>query len=210
MKIVDGKVFLSASDLSTHIACPQATFLNLEEAKGLRKPPVQIYGTLHALQQKGEEFERNYLEQLRVQGKKIVEIDKTSRRQALQDTMKAMADGADVIYQARLERNVWNGWADFLVKVDQHSKLGSWSYEVADTKLSRQTKAGAILQICLYSEILSELQGRMPEFMCINNPNGEQKFRVDDFMAFYRLMKKKLTKAILAPHNDYPDPVAHR
>src|SRR5262245_181668 len=41
MKIVEGKVYLSASDLSTHIACPHATFLNLEEAKGLRKAPVQ-------------------------------------------------------------------------------------------------------------------------------------------------------------------------
>jgi predicted RecB family nuclease len=209
MKIVKDKVYLSASDLSTYIACPHATFLNLEEAKGLRKPPGEIYGALHALQKKGEEFERNYLEQIRTQGKKIAEIDKTSRRQALQDTMKAMADGADVIYQARLEMDVWNGWADFLVRVEQHSKMGSWSYEVMDTKLARQTKAGAILQICLYSEILSELQGRMPEHMFINNPNGEQKFRVDDFMAFYRLMKKKLTDAVLVPHNGYPDPVAH-
>jgi uncharacterized protein len=209
MKIVDGKLFLSASDLSTYIACPHATILNLEEAKGLRKAPDQIYGALHALQEKGEEFERNYLEQLRAQGKNIVHIDRSSRRQAFQDTMKAMSDGADVIYQARLELDVWNGWADFLVRVEESSKFGAWSYEVVDTKLSRHTKAGAILQICLYSEILSELQGRMPEHMYINNPNGEQKFRVDDFMAFYRLMKKKLTEATLIPRNGYPDPVPH-
>ena len=209
MKIVDGKVYLSASDLSTHIACPHATFLNLEEAKGLRKAPAQIYGALYALQQKGAEFESNYLEQLRAQGKKIVEISKDSRRQALEDTKKAMADGADVIYQARLQLDIWNGWADFLLRVEESSTLGPWSYEVMDTKLSRQTKAGAILQICLYSEILSGLQGRMPEHMYINNPNGEQKFRLDDFMAFYRLMKKKLTEAIVAPRNGYPDPVVH-
>jgi predicted RecB family nuclease len=212
MKIVDQTVYLSASDLSTHMACPHATALNLEEAKGLRKPPVQIYGTLQALQQKGEEFEQNYLQQLRQQGKTIVEIDKTSRRQAAHDTLRAMASGADVIYQARLELDVWNGWSDFLVKVsdpEKHSKFGPWSYEVMDTKLSRQTKAGAILQICLYSEIVSELQGCLPEHMYISNPNGEQKFRVNDFMAFYRLMKKKLTEAIVVPHNGYPDPVAH-
>ena len=209
MKIVDGKVYLSASDLSTHIACPHATFLNLEEAKGLRKAPVQIYGALHALQEKGQQFEHNYLEQLRTQGKKIVEIERKDRKQSLLDTTKAIADGADIIYQARLELDIWNGLADFLIRVEQPSKLGSWSYEVMDTKLSRQTKAGAILQICLYSEILGELQGRMPEHMYINNPNGEQKFRVDDFMAFYRLMKKKLNEAIVVPHDGYPDPVAH-
>jgi uncharacterized protein len=209
MKIFDGKVYLSASDLSTHIACPHATFLNLEEAKGLRKAPPQTYGALHALQQKGAEFERNFLEQLRTQGKNIVEINTDSRRQALEDTRKAMADGADVIYQARLQLDIWNGWADFLLRVEQSSKLGPWSYQVMDTKLSRQTKAGAILQICLYSEILSGLQGRTPEHMYINNPNGEQKYRVDDFMAFYRLMKKKITEAIVAPQNGYPDPVLH-
>src|SRR5215475_3338101 len=106
MKIVDGKVYLSASDLSTHIACPHATFLNLEEAKGLRKAPAQIFGTLQVLQKKGEEFERNFLEGLRSQGKEIVKIERTSRTQALQDTLKAMAAGADVIYQARLELDV--------------------------------------------------------------------------------------------------------
>src|SRR5215471_16881947 len=101
MKIVEDKVYLSASDLSTHIACPHATFLNLEEAKGLRKPPGQIFGALRALQQKGEEFERDYLDQLQAQGKRIITIDnKGSRRQAFEDTKKAMADGADIIYQA--------------------------------------------------------------------------------------------------------------
>jgi predicted RecB family nuclease len=209
MKIVDRKVYLSASDLSTHMACPHATLLNLEEAKGLRKPPVQIFGTLQALQKKGEEFEQNFLQRLRSEGKTIVDIDRTNRAQAFRDTLKAMADGADIIYQARLELGVWNGWADFLRRVEERSKWGSWSYEVMDTKLSREAKAGAILQICLYSEILGELQGHMPEHMYINNPNGEHKFRVDDFMAFYRLMKKKLSEAIVVPQNGYPDPVAH-
>jgi uncharacterized protein len=209
MKIVEGKIYLSASDLSTHIACPHATLLNLEAAKGLRKPPGQSYAALQVLQQKGEEFERGYLEQLKNQDEKIIEIDKTNPREALEQTLHAMAAGADIIYQARLEHDTWNGWADFLVRVDKPGRFGNWSYEVMDTKLSRQTKAGAILQICLYSEILNELQDRMPEYMHINNPNGMQQFRVDDFMAFYRTMKYKLQQAVLVPDNGYPDPVAH-
>lgn len=209
MKIVEGKIYLSASDLSTHIACPHATFLNLQQAKGLIKPSGQSYGALLALQQKGEEFEQSYLEKLRTENKTIVEINRTNARQALQHTLDAMTSGADVIYQARLELDTWNGWADFLVKVSKPSKFGPWSYEVMDTKLSRETKAGAILQICLYSEILRELQGCMPEHMYINNPNGEHMFRVDDFMAFYRLMKTKLTNAILVPSKGYPEPVLH-
>src|SRR5688572_13412171 len=235
MKFLEGKFFLSASDLSTHIACPHATTLNLQEAKGKLKAPGNIHAALKVLQQKGEEFESNYLEQLRGKRKesgvwspsaaeglpqamqesgvdrknlKIIEIDKKDAN-ALQNTLNAMVDGADIIYQARLEHGIWRGWADFLVKVDRPGKFGEWSYEVMDTKLSRETKAGAILQICLYSEILKELQGCMPEHMYINNPNGEQKFRVDDFMAFYRTMKTKLMNAVATPHDGYPDPVPH-
>src|SRR5204863_6595027 len=138
---------------------------------------------LIALQKKGEEFERDYLRQLREEGKQIAEIDKKNARQAREDTIDAMATGADIIYQARLEHDVWNGWADFLVKTtDRPSQFGAWSYEVMDTKLSRETKAGAILQVCLYSEILKELQGSMPVLMHINNPNGKYPYRVDDFL----------------------------
>src|SRR5437016_2882522 len=210
MKIVDSKVYLSASDLSTHIACPHATFLNLQQAKGILKPPGETYGALIALQKKGEEFERDYLRQLREQGNQIAEIDKKNARQARQDTIDAIAAGADIIYQARLEHDIWNGWADFLVKTTgRASHFGAWSYEVMDTKLSRETKAGAILQVCLYSEILKELQGSMPVHMYINNPNGKHPYRVDDFFAFYRLMKNKLSQAILAPIDSYPDPVPH-
>jgi len=184
MKIIGDSIYLSASDLSIQIACTHATYLNLQEAKGLLSAPVNINAALTALQQKGEEFESCYLEELKKEEKTIVVIDKTDRIKALHDTVNAMAAGADVIYQARLENGPWNGWADFLVKVPVPSVLGHWSYEVEDTKLSRQTKAGAILQICLYSEMLERLQGRMPEYMYINNPNGKHQYRVDDFMAY--------------------------
>src|SRR5215831_5582178 len=153
MKILQDKIYLSASDLSTHIACPHATFLDLQNAKGLLKPPGKTFVGLRALQQRGEDFERNYLGQLKAEGKSIVEIDKNDKVNALQHTIHAMASGADIIYQARLEKDAWNGWADFLVKSRERSKFGDWSYQVMDTKLSRETRAGAILQICLYSEI---------------------------------------------------------
>jgi hypothetical protein len=80
MKIIEDKIYLSASDLSTHIACPHATFLNLQEAKGSLKTPGNIHAALYALQKKGEEFESNYLQQLKAKGKSIVEIDKDNSR----------------------------------------------------------------------------------------------------------------------------------
>src|ERR1044071_10011782 len=120
-----------------------------------------------------------------------------------------MRTGVDVIYQARLEQQTWHGWADFLIKADKPGKFGDWSYEVMDTKLSKDTKAGAILQISLYSEMLEQLQGCMPEYMYIKNPSGKHDYRVDDFAAYYRLMKRNLLLAITQPHETYPVPVSH-
>jgi hypothetical protein len=37
--------------------------------------------------------------------------------------------------------------------------------EAIDTKLARETKAGAVLQLCLYSDLIKEVQGLAPEHM---------------------------------------------
>jgi len=211
MKIIDTTIYLSASDLSTHMSCKHATFLNLQLArKIIPSPPVYDNPSLVALQQRGEEFEKDYISQLKNSGKTVTEIHKGNTNEAVAQTLEAMKQGVDIIYQARLELDAWNGWADFLIKkVGNQTKFGNWSYEVMDTKLSKETRAGAILQISLYSEMLAELQGCMPEYMHIKNPGGEHCYRVDDFAAYYRLMKKKLLQAFTHPQDSYPDPVPH-
>ena len=49
-------------------------------------------------------------------------------------------------------------------RVEKPSNLGSWSYEVIDTKLARETKGNTILQLCLYSDLLADTQKLSPEF----------------------------------------------
>lgn len=209
MHKLNDQIVLSASDLSNFIACPHATFLDLQVANGVIDKPKNNNAVLQALQQKGEEFEAEFIQRLRSSGKSITEIDKTDRDNALQETLNAIKAGKDIIYQARLEDGIWNGWADFLIKVEKPGEL-PWSYEVVDTKLSRETKAGAVLQICLYSDILEKIQGCTAEHMHIYNPNGQQVFRTDDFMAYYRLMKEKLIHHIEDEDlQTYPEPVPH-
>lgn len=210
MKIFDTTIHLSASDLSTHMSCKHATFLNLQLAKKIIPSPHSYENpSLLALQQRGEEFEKQYIDQLKTSGKTVAEIHKGNTKEAVAQTLDAMQTGADIIYQARLELGVWNGWADFLIKVDKPGKFGNWSYEVMDTKLSQETRAGAILQISLYSEMLEQLQGCRPEYMHIKNPVGEHRYRLDDFAAYYRLMKKNLLQAVDHPQETYPDPMPH-
>ena len=193
------------------MSCKHATLLNLQLArKIIPSPPVYDNPSLVALQQRGEEFEKDHIETLKQSGKTVVEISRGDTNDAAAQTVEAMKRGVDIIYQARLELKSWNGWADFLIKKDDKaSNFGNWSYEVMDTKLSKETRAGAILQISLYSEMLEQLQGCIPEYMYIKNPSGKHDYRVDDFAAYYRLMKKKLLHAIDNPVETYPDPVPH-
>ena len=111
---------------------------------------------------------RPHLERLRLSGKRIVEIEKEGLttperlRAAEAATLAAMRDGADVIFQATFFDGRWRGHADFLYRVERPSGLGGWSYDIADTKLARGVKASAILQMCVYADLLERLQGTRP------------------------------------------------
>src|SRR5690606_24400016 len=124
-----------------------------------------------------------------------------------------MNEGVDVITQAVLKIEGWYGRSDILKKVPKSSKLGNYSYVVMDTKLSTETKAGSILQLCLYSEMLEMIQGVLPEEMFVVTPGlegefNEEVYRVEDYQAYYRLVRNQLLRS-LENINSYPDPVAH-
>ena len=203
-----GELTFSASDLSGYISCKHLLGLNKKAAIGELTKPVRKNNLAEALQQLGNEFEQAYLDFLENEGKSVAKIDKESTS-AYKETIEAMRSGADIIYQARLEMKPWQGWADFLVRVERPSDLGNWSYEVYDTKLSSNTKAGTILQITLYSEMISKIQGVMPERMYVKHPKGFEEYRVLDYSAYYRFIKHKFLEAVANPAETYPDPVNH-
>jgi uncharacterized protein len=89
--------------------------------------------------------------------------------------------------------------------------LGAWSYEIVDTKLARETRAGTMLQLCVYSELLAGVQGKMPECMHVVPPGVDfvpESYRLSDFGAYYRFVKARLENFVdgEAP-STYPDPV---
>jgi hypothetical protein len=105
---------------------------------------------------------------------------------------KESRGGAQVIFQASLASIPWRGRADVLLPVEQPGKLsrvGPWSYEAVDCKLARETKAETVLQLCLYSELLAELQGLEPEFFHVIRPYTgfePESYRLASFAAYYR------------------------
>jgi predicted RecB family nuclease len=213
-------IVVSASDLVGYLACDHLATLELGRAQGLwERPPRREDPELALLQERGLEHETAYLDRLLAAGRSIHEIQlrhpetPDELRAAELETLDAMRRGVDVIYQATFFDGRWRGHADFLLRSERPSTLGAWSYDVADTKLARGVKAGAILQVCVYADRLAQLQGLAPERLVIVTGDGvEHVERLADYAAFYRTVKRRFEGRIFGddpPPATYPDPVEH-
>jgi uncharacterized protein len=95
---------------------------------------------------------------------------------------------------------------------------------VADTKLARHVKAGAVLQLCSYVEQLERLQGVRPAEMHVVLGGSQRErvsLRVDDYLAYFRAAKGRFETTVLGtreapvraptypPIATYPEPVEH-
>lgn len=209
---------LSATDLANFLNCRHRTALELGEAHGKRRRPVWTDPLLEALFARGLEHERNYLSQLGAAGKRITNLSEIKDREsALAATLDAMRAGTDVIAQGAVGSGGWYGRPDVLLRVDSPSALGPWSYEVADTKLAIDTRAGTILQLGLYCDLLTSAQSACPEYFYVVTPDTDQPvnaYRVNAYSAFFRLLRRRL-EAFVEGDDDalvaenYPEPVDH-
>jgi uncharacterized protein len=197
---------LSPSDLNHFLACEHRTWLDLRRAHGeieLHRAPRP---DAELIAQRGREHELAHLARLRAEGRTVVE--------APEDTAAAMRAGVDVIYQATLQRDDWTGQADFLVRVEEPSALGAWSYEAYDAKLATHPKPYFIFQLLFYTEQIAHLQGRMPEHMWIVlGTNEVRAFRPADFSAYAKRVRGRFEGALGAfadgAEPTYPYPVEH-
>jgi uncharacterized protein len=210
MRLVDELLTLSATDLANHLGCAHLSNLNLAVAQGRARRPVRKDPIVDLLIARGAEHEAAYLAHLRTHRKaRIVAIGEDGDAQ----TLAAMRSGADVIYQAPLGDERWFGRADFLLKTAKPSAFGAWSYEVTDAKLATETRAGTILQLCVYSELLGRIQGAAPQYAHVVAPHHNfeaERYRLADYSAYYRLVKQRLEAALaIAEAPTYPEPAQH-
>ena len=215
MEYIDGNVRLSAGDLVNHLACRHLTVLNSEVAAGVRAASTDWDPTVALMRERGLAHERNYLQHLEDIGHRLIQIEGVGvNAAAVSATVDAMRNGADAIVQAALTGDRWAGRIDALLRVQKPSSLGEWSYEAVDTKLSRETRSGTIIQLSLYSELISGVQGVLPERMYVVAPwTGfePQVYRTTDYAAYYRLVKTRLELAVDSGDDvqTYPDPREH-
>ncbi|HEX8878843.1 MAG TPA: TM0106 family RecB-like putative nuclease, partial [Candidatus Acidoferrum sp.] len=211
MKLAAGQIRLAATDLGNHLACRHLTTLDLEVARGKRTEPAWAAPDLAVIRERGERHEREFLAHLSSEGltvENLGHIPHAEEKRLLRETLVLMEAGADVIAQGALADGAWFGRPDVLRRVTAPSKRWAWSYEVADTKLAKETKATTILQLSLYSELLGKIQGTMPEFLWVIPP-GEgfagERYRVSEYAAYYRYVKERLIGAVAPGSGEHGD-----
>src|SRR5438132_1963262 len=218
MQLSGDELILSATDLSNFLSCRHLTALEMAAALGKRRRPNWDDPLLEILFARGLAHEKAYVASLQAAGRKIVTLaDVKERDAAVAQTLDAMRSGADVIVQGALRDGRWYGRPDVLQRVPKASSLGAWSYEVSDTKLARETRAGTILQLGLYSEMLATAQGGRPEHFYVVTPDPTapvHKYRVDDYAAYFRLIRAQMEATVAQDDEaiaaaNYPEPVDH-
>jgi len=190
---------LAATDLSNHLACAHVTTLDLSVMRGERRAPDWAAPDLAVIQKLGLRHEAAYLKSLDDGTGSLVNLrDLRDERKTVEETLSAMKRGMKAIAQGALALGRWFGKPDVLMRVERASNFGSWSYEVYDCKLARETKAATILQLALYSDLLREIQGVEPETMYVVTPGKNfepEKYRFAEYAAYYRHVKLRLERA---------------
>jgi len=214
--LIEGRLILSASDLTGFLECPHLTQQELAATRGEIARPDRNDPELELVARHGTEHEEAHLDAYVGAGRSVARIETNGATldayvHAREQTLAAMRAGVDVIYQAALFDGRWLGYADFLERVEIPSELGTYSYEVVDTKLARSAKAAALLQTSLYSELLAGMQGSSPEWMHLALGDWTRpRFRVGDYRAYLHHAKARLESvAATTPIQTYPEPVEH-
>jgi predicted RecB family nuclease len=202
MRIRDGHVVYSPSDLNVFFESPFASWMDRAHAHAPRESaePDPARADMALLAAMGDAHERAYLDQLIAAGHDVWQppaalADSRDTDAKVAVTLAAMRDGREILFQATLRHDGFDGHADFLRRVDTPSsatsKLGAFHYEVLDTKLARKPKPYFLLQLCAYAEMLEAVQGVRPTHVhVVNGAREVLPFRTDDYFFFYLTLKR--------------------
>ncbi|WP_153039488.1 TM0106 family RecB-like putative nuclease, partial [Sphingobium yanoikuyae] len=211
MRLIGEHLRLSASDLMRFKGCRHATALDLRLIEEGDLKPGKDGAEALLLQKQGDEHELAFLETLKADGRTIVEIPKDGipLEESVRLTLEAMKIGPDVIFQGALLGGAWGGYSDFLERVERPSNLGAWSYEVVDTKLKRKPDPKHVLQLCLYSDLIAEVQGIAPEAAHLQLGDGSRfTVRLSEVSAYARHARRMLETFLAERPETRPEPVS--
>lgn len=136
MRSIDGVIHFSAADLVGHLSCRHLTKLDAAVARGELEAPKVFDPLLELLRERGATHEQSYIDHLEKAGFDVAPVNGGgAEAMPVDETIKAMGDGRQIIVQGGLADGRWSRRTDILRRVD-----------------FRETKGGTILQLSLYSE----------------------------------------------------------
>src|SRR5215469_13756948 len=172
----------SPTDLVRYVASPFASWMdryNLDYP-GVLTPDDETEDQ-KLIARTGDEHEQAELAKFRAAFPLLVEIGTANSQKASEQTVAAIKADAPIIYRARLSGGRFSGYSDFLVRDP------SAGYQVWDTKLAVAPKPYYAIQLCCYSEMLSEMSGakKSSKFGIILGNGVKVEFLVNDFFDYY-------------------------
>ncbi|WP_259312514.1 TM0106 family RecB-like putative nuclease [Capillimicrobium parvum] len=184
---------LSPSALNRFLGCEHRTYLDILEGRGEldaeRRPP-----RMDLLLERGRRHEQYVLDGLREERCDVVSLedDRATAVERAERTIEAMRAGRRVIYQGCFTGDGWVGYPDFLIRVEEPSDLGGWSYEVHDAKFGRHAAPRHVFQLLFYCDALERLQGRRPAQMHLILRDDERRaLRPGDFEAYGQVIAER-------------------
>lgn len=221
MFIRSGRVIYSPSDLIVAATCQYAFLRDLDHTLGrgekVNPPPDAMLQRAISLGETHEEsILREFVEQYGPWDSQgpggVAEIARPDRHspagmaQREQETVAALQAGADVVFQATFfdDREIgFVGFADFIVKDGPGGR-----YTVYDTKLARQARVSALLQLAAYADELLRLGfDPAPEVALILGTRAVSRHRLADLLPVYR-EQRALVEDLIASHQAASDPIA--
>ena len=195
MKIIKNKFLISPGDLNNFVACKftiknEIKFHNKEISKSEEKVNDKLWKKM------GIEHEKKYFQILKDKYKKSISIKSDlDEKNRFDETLRAMEKGYELIYHAYLIDGELRGEADFLIKCSTPSKFGDYSYEVYDTKITRNLRPRHLTQITAYSDMVGKIQKILPDKMYLIDGSDEaHSFKTIEYIDLFNHGKKEFLK----------------
>ncbi|WP_096289639.1 TM0106 family RecB-like putative nuclease [Mycobacterium ahvazicum] len=199
MFVTDDSIVYSASDLAAAARCEYALLRNFDAKLG-RGPAVDVEDDLLARTAAlGDDHERRELDRLRdefadgvaVIGRPAYTL--AGLTAAAEQTRRAIANGAPVVYQAAMFDGRFVGFADFVVRDGEQ-------YRLVDTKLARSPKVTALLQLAAYADALTGMGVSVADEAELRLGDGSVvRYRVCDLIPVFQ-SQRVLLQGLLDAH----------
>jgi predicted RecB family nuclease len=169
---------ITGTHVYSYVKCPHLAALDLHLSRAERRAPTEWE---EFAAKRGRDFETDYVQRLGVVAPGYPERDFEAGAAA---SRQLLQDGVEWVHQAVLMTEDRLGLPDLLRKVPGASAFGEHHYEVLDVKTSGRARGDQILQVVFYSQLLAELQGRMPEHGALILKDGRhERFLIADYLA---------------------------